>query len=146
MASVMSRTWKAMASTQARASWARPGAPGEAGDDAPGGRVPPGAAQAGERGHEGDAAAVADRLGQGADLGRLVDDAQPVAQPLDGGAGDEGRSLERVGRPPIPSPPTLRLRTVAANGPRSQATLTVRPSGAAGRSGPALARTKLPVP
>ena len=65
MASVMSRTWKAMASTQARAIWALP---------AP--RVSPvmmprasgshhGLPEPGECGHEGDAAAVGHRLGQG---------------------------------------------------------------------------------
>ena len=35
-----------------------------------------------------------------AGLGRGVDDAEPVAQPLHGGAGDEDRRLERVGQPP----------------------------------------------
>ena len=135
MASVMSRTWKAMASTQARASWARPAPrvmpvtmPRAVG-------VPLRAAEAGERGDEGDAAAVGHRGGERAHFGGVLDDAEPVAQPLDGGARDEGRALERVGD-----------RVGRVRGPRSQAQLTVRPSGAGGRSGPALASTKLPVP
>ena len=52
IASVMSRTWNAIASTQARASWARPGAAGEAGDDAARLGIPPRAAEPGERGDE----------------------------------------------------------------------------------------------
>ena len=74
-------------------------AAGEAGDDAPGPGIPPRAAEAGQRRDEGDAAAVGDRRRQRADLGRGRDDAEPVAQPLDGRAGDEGRPLERIGHP-----------------------------------------------
>ncbi len=134
MASVMSRTWKAIASMQARAIWARPAPRVRPGDDAAGRRVPPGAAEAGEGGHEGDAPAVADRLGQRADLRRVVDDPEAVAQPLDGGARDEGRPLEGVGQgrlEPCPcrhAPPMLPVAPPCD--PRSQATLTVRPSGA----------------
>ena len=40
MASTTSRTWKPMASTMARARWARPGAPAEPDDGAPGAGVP----------------------------------------------------------------------------------------------------------
>ena len=71
MASVMSRTWNAMASTQARASWARP-APRVRPVMMPrAGRVPLRAAQSGQGGDEDDAAAVAHRGGQRSDLGRL---------------------------------------------------------------------------
>ncbi len=136
MASVMSRTWKAIASTQAPRQMGPARAAGDAGDDAAGRGIPLGAAQPGERGHEDDAAAVGHRGGQGPDLGGTLDDAEPVAQPLDGGAGDEGRALERVGH----------AVASATRSPRSQAQLTVRPSGAAGRTCPALASTKLPVP
>ena len=97
MASVMSRTWKAIASTQARASWARP---------AP--RVSPVTMPRAVGSHCGLPSPVragtkvtpplsGTEAASGPDLGRLVDDAEPVAQPLDGGARDEGRALERVG-------------------------------------------------
>ena len=66
-------------------------AAGEAGHDAARLGIPPRAAQAGERGDEGDAAAVGHRRRQRADLGGRRDDAEPVAQPLDGRARDEGR-------------------------------------------------------
>ena len=137
IASVMSRTWNAIASTQARAIWARPAPrvrpvtmPRAAGSHC-------GLPEPGQRGDERDATAVGDRRGQRADLRRRGDDAEPVAQPLDGRARDEGRALERVGDA---------LSPAGACAPRSQAQLTVRPSGAGGRSGPALASTKLPVP
>ena len=54
MASVMSRTWNAMASMQARARWARPTPRIKTGDDAARPGIPPRAAEAGERGDEGD--------------------------------------------------------------------------------------------
>ena len=73
------------------------GATGEAGDDAAGVRVPLRAAEPGERGDEGHSTAVGDRRGERADVGRRVDDPEAVAQPLDGGARDEGRALQCVG-------------------------------------------------
>ncbi len=59
-----------------------------------------------------------DRLGQRPDLGGIVDDAEPVAQPLDGGAGDEGRPLERVGHrgPRAASPACVAQVPGAADG------------------------------
>ena len=58
--------------------------------------IPVRRAQAGERGHEVDAAAVGHRRRQRLDLGRLRDDAEPVAQPLDHRAADEDAAFERV--------------------------------------------------
>ena len=55
------------------------------------------------------------------DLGRVGDDAEPVAQPLDRGAGDEDRALQRVGRP--------RRR------PSDHATVVSRPSTGSGSVG-----------
>ena len=49
-------------------------------------------------GHEVDAAVVVDLAGQRLDLGRAGDDAELVAQPLHGRAGDGDRALERVDR------------------------------------------------
>ena len=51
----------------------------------------------------------------------VVDDAEAVAQPLHGGAGDEDRALERVGD--------------ACRRPSSQATVVSRPSTGAGTVG-----------
>ncbi len=48
MASVMSRTWNAIASTQARASCGASGPAGEPGHDAAGLRIPPRAAEPGQ--------------------------------------------------------------------------------------------------
>jgi hypothetical protein len=59
---------------------------------------PPGRAEAGERGHEDDAAAVGHGDGEGLHLGRARDEAQPVAQPLHRRARHERTALERVGR------------------------------------------------
>ena len=73
------------------------GTSGEAGDDAAGIGVPLRAAESGERGDERHAAAVGHRCGKGSGFGGVRDDAEPVAQPLDGGAGDECGAFERVG-------------------------------------------------
>ena len=59
-------------------------------------RVPVRRAQTGERGHERDAAAVGHALGERADFRRVVDDADPVAQPLHGRAGHEDRAFHGV--------------------------------------------------
>ena len=85
MASTTSRTWYAMASITARAMWAAPTprvspvmVPARVG-------VPPRAAEAGEGGHHEHALAVVDLRRERSDAGRLVDEPEPVAQPLDGG-------------------------------------------------------------
>ena len=57
-------------------------------------------AQAGQRGHDGDAARIGHRARERLDLGRLRDEAEPVAQPLHQRAGDERAALERVRRRP----------------------------------------------
>ena len=54
--------------------------------------------QAGERGHEVDAAVVLDLPGERLALGRAGDDAELVAQPLHGRAGHRDRALQRVDR------------------------------------------------
>ena len=43
---------------------------------------------------------VVDRRGERTDLGRFLDDAEPVAQPLDRGARHEDRAFVRVRRRP----------------------------------------------
>ena len=73
-------------------------APAEAGDGAPGARVPVRAAEAGEGGHDDHPLGRVDRTGQRLEFGRLVDDAEPVPQPLDAGPGDEDRTLDGVGQ------------------------------------------------
>ena len=138
MASTMSRTWKAMASTTARASWARP---------VP--RVRPVIVPRARGSHHGlprpvkagttvTPAAVGDRAGQRADVLGPVDDPEPVAQPLDGRPGDEGGALERVGDRLPAAPPWL----AEVPGDRGDQAVGRRP----GRSSPTLASTKLPVP
>ena len=70
---------------------------GEPRDRAPGRWVPMRTAQAGERGDDDDALGGVDRPGQWLELRRLVDDAEPVAQPLHPGSGHEDRTLHGVG-------------------------------------------------
>ena len=53
-------------------------------------------AEAGERGDDDHAAGVRDLARERLDLGRLLEQAEPVAQPLHRGAGDERGALERV--------------------------------------------------
>ena len=65
-------------------------------DRAAGVRSPVRSEQAGECGHEGHAAGVVDLRGEGLGLGRVVDDAELVAQPLDGRPGDRDRALQCV--------------------------------------------------
>ena len=62
----------------------------------------------------------------------VVDDAEAVAQPLDGGAGDEDRALEGVGHRAVGERP----------GDRREHALR----SAAGTSAPTFSSTKLPVP
>ena len=59
-------------------------------------RVPVRRAETGEGGHKDDAAAVGNGGGEGFDFGRAVEDAESIAQPLDGSAGDEDAAFERV--------------------------------------------------
>ena len=73
-----------------------PGAEREPDDRAARVRVPVRGAEASERGHEVHAIVAIQRSGQRLRLGRAGDDAEPVAQPLHGRAGDEDRCLERV--------------------------------------------------
>ena len=138
MASIMSRTWKAMASTTARASWARP---------VP--RVMPVIVPRARGSHHGLPRPVkagttvtpplsGTELGQRTELLGPVDDPEAVAQPLDGGPRDEGRALERVGD---------RASAVAAvvaqvPGDRGDQAVGRRQEGRR----PTLASTKLPVP
>ncbi len=63
--------------------------------------IPVRRAEPGQGRHEVDAVVGVQRAGQLLGVGRVLDDPEPVAQPLDGGAGDEDRRLERVrGLPP----------------------------------------------
>ena len=138
MASVMSRTWKAIASTQARASWARP---------AP--RVRPVTMPRARGSHHGLPRPVSagtkvtpplsgTDAASGPTSAAADDDAEPVAQPLDGRARDEGRPLERVGDAAVRVVGVVAEVPGAADGEARRA-----PAGA---RGPALASAKLPVP
>ena len=81
--------------------------------------VPVRRAEPGERGDEVDVVVRVERGRHALGLGRLGDDPEPVAQPLDRGAGDEHGGLERVvDRSPIPqatvvSSPSLGLGHLA---------------------------------
>ena len=59
-------------------------------------RIPVRRPESGEGRHEIDAAVVRDGPRQRLDIGRRLDHAQPVAQPLDHGAADEDAALERI--------------------------------------------------
>ena len=61
-------------------------------------------AQARKGRHEIDAAIVLHALGQSFDLGRGLDDAEPVAQPLNRRAGDEHAAFKRVFRAAVDLP------------------------------------------
>ena len=89
-----------------------------------------------------------DRAGQRLELGGLVDDAEPVPQPLDAGAGHEHRALDGVGHGdcgPAAGPPSAPMAT-SPSVPRSQARVVTSPSTGGGQVAPAFMRTKLPVP
>ena len=73
------------------------GVAGEAEQRAADARIPVGRAEADEGRHQIDALHGIGFVGERAGLGGLLDDAEPVAQPLHGGAGDEDRAFERVG-------------------------------------------------
>ena len=59
--------------------------------------IPVGRAEADEGRHEIDVLRRIGVVGERAGLAGLLDDAEPVAQPLHGGAGDEDRAFQRVG-------------------------------------------------
>ncbi len=67
-------------------------------DDPAGVTAPVGREEAGEGGHEVDAAVVLDARRERLDLARVGDDPELVAQPLHGAARDGDRALERVHR------------------------------------------------
>jgi hypothetical protein len=71
---------------------------GEAHESAPGVRAPVRREESGEGGNEVRSTVVVDRRREGLDLGRRVDDAEVVAQPLHQRTGDGDRALERVVR------------------------------------------------
>jgi hypothetical protein len=58
------------------------------------------------------AVGIVDRLGKGTDVRRFRDDAQFVAQPLNGGSGDEDAPLESELRPLANVPGGRREETV----------------------------------
>ena len=70
----------------------------QADDDPAGVRAPVGGEQAGKGRHEIGAPVVRHATGQGLDLGRRLDDAQVVAQPLYQGPGDGDGALQAVDR------------------------------------------------
>ena len=73
------------------------GVAGEAEQRAAHAGIPVGRAEADEGRHQIDALHGIGFVGERAGLGRLLDDAEPVAQPLHRGAGDEDRAFQRVG-------------------------------------------------
>src|SRR6266446_5013800 len=75
-------------------------------------RIPVRRAEPDEGRHEVHAARVGHRAGQGVRLGGVRDDPEAVAQPLNGGAGDEDGALERIGRPPTEAPGDRRQQPV----------------------------------
>ena len=72
------------------------GGAGEPEDGAAGGRLPVGRSQAGQGGDEDQLVVGVGFEGEGVDLGRGADGLQTVAEPLDGGTGDEDASFEGV--------------------------------------------------
>ena len=73
-----------------------PGAAGEAENSTASVGIPPGGAQARERGHDEDAVGSGHAAGDGVGCGDAVDDAELVAEPLDESTGHEHAALERV--------------------------------------------------
>ncbi len=94
-------------------------------------RVPVGRAEADEGRHHIDLLGRIGTFGERADIGRLGDDLQAVAQPLHGGAGDEDRAFQRIGALAVELIGDGREQPVA-RGDRAQA--------------PVLSSTKQPVP
>src|SRR5581483_769912 len=75
----------------------RAGAASRQPDDRPPGiGIPVRRAEAGQGWYEEDAVVGGKRSGESLRLRRAADDPEPVAQPLDGGAGHEDARLERV--------------------------------------------------
>ena len=60
-------------------------------------RIPVGSAEPGERGYEDDTSGVGDRSSKCLGLGCLVDDLEPVPQPLHGGTGHEHCAFDGIG-------------------------------------------------
>ena len=85
-----------MASSAARAMWAAVVPRVRPDQRAAGLRIPVRRAEPGEGRHEDDAAGVRHAGGERLDVGGLADEAEPVAQPLHGGAGDEDAAFEGV--------------------------------------------------
>ena len=81
------------------------GPAGEADDRAPRVGIPVRRPEPGQRRDEVDVVVRVERGAERLGLGCVGDDPEPVAQPLDRGAGDEDRGLERVVRPPPPESP-----------------------------------------
>ena len=73
-------------------------AAGDAENGAAGIRVPPRAAEPGERRHQHDAASIRHALGKRTNLTRCIDDVEAVAQPLHGCTGHKNRTFEGVHR------------------------------------------------
>ena len=96
MATSTSALWKAIASSAARAMCARVVPRVRPDDRAARVGVPVRAAEAGERGHEIDAAANRARWPRAPRRRPTLDDAEAVAQPLHDGAADEHGAFERV--------------------------------------------------
>ncbi len=148
MASTTSRTWKLMASTMARARWARPTprlSPRMV-PRAPGSQW--GLPSPVKAGTTTTPSLVSTERARGSRSAASLDDAQAVPQPLHPGPGDEDRALEGVGhrRPVGRAVPPSAPRATSPSVPRSQAKVVTRPSIGSGQTGPAFISTKLPVP
>ncbi len=147
MASSTSRTWKPMASTMARARWARPVprlsptmVPRAAGSQW-------GLPSPVKAGTTTTPSLESTERARGSISADSADDAQSVPQPLHTGSRDEDRSLEGVGhrRPATRGPPSA-PRATSPSVPRSQARVVISPSTGSGQVAPAFMSTKLPVP
>ena len=89
---------------------------GQSDDRAPRPRIPVGRSETGQRRHEVDVIVALERFGKGFGLGGVCDQAESVAQPLDGSAGDEDRCLECVGDLIADSPRHGRKQTLGRIG------------------------------
>ena len=92
----MSATWKAIASSAARAICAEVGSAGEADDRAARIGIPVRSAQSGKRRDEVDAAAIGHAGRQLLDVGRGANDPQSVAKPLNDRARNENAALQGI--------------------------------------------------
>ncbi len=94
------------------------GPPGDPDEGPPGVGIPVRRAEPDERRHEVDPAGVGHGLRQPGDLGGVAAGLQAVAQPLDRGAGHEGRALEGIDGPALPQPPADRRQEPVRRGHR----------------------------